>query len=572
MRRLLLALMLLLVATTIFATPTEQVSQAPGKTPGMMQSPGNIHYTTPTDVKWGTDLLVPLDASFTLALGANDDEYTDAITIPFTFVLYGTTYTQFYINNNGNISFDEGYSSYTPWGFPIEGFPMLAPFFGDVDTRGVGSGYVWYKIEANRIIVTWDHVGYFGARVDKLNTFQVIFSDGTDPAIGLGNNVAFSYGDMAWTTGDASGGTDGLGGEPATVGVNAGDGTLFSQTGRFDHQGYDYDGAYGNNDGVNWLTFIIFFYNVVEPEATLTIIPTTIENPIFEITLPTGVDPETDTVETFYASYPVVGSMDVNLPVGPGTWRAWIYHTGQWNQAAIFPFTGPGTLVFEDVPFGAKADVPILLEHEEQTLPVVLSSFSAILTSQNYVKLQWVTQSETGVSGYNIYRSLEQEVNSALLVSPLITATNLSYEQSYQFIDTEIYDPGLYYYWLQSRDFDGTSNFYGPVQVRFQPQDPGTESPNLPLVTDLLNAYPNPFNPSTSIRYTVSEATSVKLDIFNTRGQLIRSFMANPTEPGYYNQYWDGLDQAGNTLGSGVYMVRMTSAGSTFMKRVILSK
>ncbi|HOH46599.1 MAG TPA: FlgD immunoglobulin-like domain containing protein [Candidatus Cloacimonadota bacterium] len=572
MRRIVIAILLVFVTTTIFARLQDSPDNAAGKTPGVMQAPGNIHYTAPNDLKWGTDLLVPLDETFTLALEANDDGFTAPIEIPFNFVLYGTQYTQFYINNNGNISFLEGYSTYTPFGFPIDGYPMLAPFFGDVDTRGVGSGLVWYKIESNRIIVTWDHVGYFGARVDKLNTFQVIFSDGTDPAIGLGNNVAFSYGEMAWTTGDASGGTNGLGGTPATVGVNAGDGDLYSQTGRFDHQGYDYDGAYGNYDGVNWLTFIIFFYNVVEPVATLTIIPTDIENPMFEIELPTGVDPLTDTIETFYASYPVVGTMNVNLPVGPGTWRAWIYHTGAWHQAAIFPFTGPGTLVFEDVPFGAKADVPILLEHEEQTLPVVLSSFNAVLTTQNYVKLQWVTQSETGVSGYNIYRSLEQEVNSALLISPLITATNLSYEQSYQFIDTEIYDPGIYYYWLQSRDFDGTSNFFGPVQVRFQPQDPGGEIPSLPLVTDLLNAYPNPFNPSTSIRYSVSEATTVNLSIFNTRGQLIRSFTANPTEPGYYSQYWDGLDQAGNPMGSGVYLIKMTSSGSSFLKRVILSK
>jgi len=198
-------------------------------------------------------LIIPLDGSFSLAMPANDDSYTSEIPLQFNFSFYNQIFTSLYINNNGNLSFDSPYYNYTPYGFPVEGFPMVAPFWADVDTRGIGSGLVYYKSEPHRFIVTWDNVGYYPNYTDKLNTFQVIITDGTDPLIGIGNNVAFSYEQIQWTTGDASGGSGGFGGTAATVGINRGNGTNFAQVGRFDHPDYDYDGPYNNNDGVYYL-------------------------------------------------------------------------------------------------------------------------------------------------------------------------------------------------------------------------------------------------------------------------------------------------------------------------------
>lgn len=213
-------------------------------------------------------LLVPLDGTFT-TFPANDDGSLGPINLGFTFDFYGTTQSQVYINNNGNISFGAGYSTYTPTGFPVSGFPMIAPFWADVDTRGAGSGLCYYKLESSRLIVTWDAVGYFNSNFDKLNTFQLIITDGTDPLIGLGNNVAFSYDDMQWTTGDVSGGTNGFGGSPATVGINRGDGVDFALIGLFDHEGIDYDGPGGSNDGVSWLDCKTFAFDASDEDPIL---------------------------------------------------------------------------------------------------------------------------------------------------------------------------------------------------------------------------------------------------------------------------------------------------------------
>lgn len=205
-------------------------------------------------------LKVPLDASFSLAMGPNDDGSTGMLTLPFTFCMYGTSYTSYWINNNGNVTFTGSYGSFTSTGFPVGGPSMLAPFWADVDTRS-GLGEVWYRVEANRVVVIWNNTGYYSEHGDKRNTFELIFTNGLDPLIGVGNNVAFSFTTMQWTTGDFSGGSGGFGGTPATVGVNKGDGVLYAQVGRFDHAGTDYDGAGGANDGVGYLEGKYYTFN-----------------------------------------------------------------------------------------------------------------------------------------------------------------------------------------------------------------------------------------------------------------------------------------------------------------------
>ena len=191
----------------------------------------------------------------------DDDSAYDSIS--FTFLFYGIPYTDVYINNNGNLSFGALFSTYTAYGFPVSGYPMLGTFWADVDTRG-GYGDVYFKSipGKNTFVVTWDAVGYYSYQGDKRNTFQIAISDGTNPDLGLGNNVCFSYNDMQWTTGSASGGSGGFWGTPATVGVNKGDGVAFAQIGRFDHPGTDYDGPGGSADGVDYLDGQRFFFNI----------------------------------------------------------------------------------------------------------------------------------------------------------------------------------------------------------------------------------------------------------------------------------------------------------------------
>ncbi len=192
----------------------------------------------------------------------NDDWTTPIINLPFNFCFYGTTVTQVYLNNNGNVSIGAPYSTFTANTFPDPTYTMIAPFWGDVDTRAAGSGLVYYQLTATHLVVQWESVGYFGNHDDLLNTFQLIMTDGSDPLLPPGNNVQFCYRDMQWTTGDASGGSGGFGGTAATVGVNKGNGIDYIQIGLYDQAGAAYDGPFGANDGIDMLDNQTFLFNV----------------------------------------------------------------------------------------------------------------------------------------------------------------------------------------------------------------------------------------------------------------------------------------------------------------------
>lgn len=188
--------------------------------------------------------------------GNGDDGSYGPINLPFGFYLYGQTYTTAYININGNISFGSAISTFSSSPFPTTGPSMVAPFWADVDLRpnGPNLNKVQFKVTPTALYVNWTNVGYYNQQTDKLNSFQVIITNGVDQIVPNGANVSFCYGTMQWTTGGASGGNNGFGGTPANVGANKGDGVNYIQFGRFDHPGTDYNGPFGAPSGIGWLS------------------------------------------------------------------------------------------------------------------------------------------------------------------------------------------------------------------------------------------------------------------------------------------------------------------------------
>lgn len=169
-------------------------------------------------------------------LDANDDSSTPAVTLPFSIDFFGDEYTQLYVNNNGNVTFDGPQSTFTPFDFTISGIPMIAPFLADVDTTGSGSNVVMYgetEVDGRTAFcVNWVDVGYFGSHTDKLNSFQLLLVEQTTPG---DFDIVINYDRVLWETGDASGGSGGFGGTPAAAGWANGDGEHFDlRPGSFD--------------------------------------------------------------------------------------------------------------------------------------------------------------------------------------------------------------------------------------------------------------------------------------------------------------------------------------------------
>lgn len=192
----------------------------------------------------------------------NDDGSSPRLTLPFTFCFYGDTLNDsLFVNNNGNISFGAPYTTFSGQTFPNNQFVMIAPFWADVDTRDPGSNVVYMRRMPHYAIFKWHKVGYFPNQSDKLNSFMLVITDGTDVHVPNGLNVAFYYEDMQWTTGSASQGQNGFGGIPATVGANNGDNINYLQFGRFDQPGNAYDGPQNAFDGVDWLDDQTFVFS-----------------------------------------------------------------------------------------------------------------------------------------------------------------------------------------------------------------------------------------------------------------------------------------------------------------------
>jgi zinc carboxypeptidase/type IX secretion system substrate protein len=92
------------------------------------------------------------------------------------------------------------------------------------------------------------------------------------------------------------------------------------------------------------------------------------------------------------------------------------------------------------------------------------------------------------------------------------------------------------------------------------------------IMTKLKNNYPNPFNPLTSIDYSISEAGHVALQIFNVRGQLVRTLINEEQESGGYSELWNGTDDNSESVSSGIYFYKLTTENFSSTKKMILMK
>jgi beta-glucosidase len=95
---------------------------------------------------------------------------------------------------------------------------------------------------------------------------------------------------------------------------------------------------------------------------------------------------------------------------------------------------------------------------------------------------------------------------------------------------------------------------------------------DLPAEFWLGNNYPNPFNPSTTIEYKIPEASNVKLEIYNSIGELVATLINSFQNSGKYSIIWNGKDSRDNYVPSGVYFYRMSSDGLTLVKKMLLLK
>ena len=130
-------------------------------------------------------------------------------------------------------------------------------------------------------------------------------------------------------------------------------------------------------------------------------------------------------------------------------------------------------------------------------------------------------------------------------------------------------------------DAAGTGDgwYIDDVQVNFKPTHVEEEPAAVPQEFSLGQNYPNPFNPTTTVPFTVHGSrfmvrgpVHVNLSIYNLRGQLVRRLLDQEMQPGKYSVMWDGRNQDGKEVSSGIYLYRLSTEDARITKKMLLLK
>lgn len=170
------------------------------------------------------------------------------------------------------------------------------------------------------------------------------------------------------------------------------------------------------------------------------------------------------------------------------------------------------------------------------------------------IKISWGHSPEEDISHYVIYKGQRPEATTQIAQVPPTDST---------FFDFIFEESDIFYYRVAAVDSAGNVSDLSHAGVI-----------NLIKKGDFeLSAnYPNPFNPETHFSYTIAKNTEVNLVIFNYLGQKVKTLVSGNLPPGTYHVTWDGRNDVGNRVASGMYFVKMSAGGFQKVRQLLLQK
>jgi hypothetical protein len=219
----------------------------------------------------------------------------------------------------------------------------------------------------------------------------------------------------------------------------------------------------------------------------------------------------------------------------------------------------------------------------DNALPVTLSYFEARYFD-NVIIIRWVTESETNNLGFDIYRGKSkygpfEKINSSRIAGAGTTAS----QSKYEYIDEIDVAGNQYFYYIENLDFSGARSrsetipaISGPFG-KVKPEISRTSLLEQPVKFDVFQNFPNPFNPETWIPFQLPEAAYVTVKIYNVFGQTVRTIDLGQKGIGHYlskdeSIHWDGRNQNGELVPSGVYFYQFRAGKFMAMKKMLLVK
>ena len=214
----------------------------------------------------------------------------------------------------------------------------------------------------------------------------------------------------------------------------------------------------------------------------------------------------------------------------------------------------PYTYSFSEVESGYSVD---------NLVPGTPSGLLALFIGEDAVQLTWDAPVDDDFEYFRIFRSTESGFDPSG-IEPYSESINTL------FIDTEVSIDQAYYYILSAVDAnENESEFSEEVSATIVGIEEGEI---IPADFVLFNSFPNPFNPSTMIKYGLPYQADVTLIIYNLMGQEIMRWDEHDISAGYYSKTWNGTNKFGISVGSGMYVYRIIAGDFVQTRKMVLLK
>jgi hypothetical protein len=307
--------------------------------------------------------------------------------------------------------------------------------------------------------------------------------------------------------------------------------------------------------------------------------PSTISMTEYPGTNPPNIPPSADTTKIarrYYAfSFPGSGTgftCTVRLPYLQSEVRGtenlydiWSYGVSGWSNVGVSNIDMSANYIQQN---GLSGVTTLAIAEGGAALPIQLASFNAAPVPQSEdVVLTWTTLSETNNFGFFVEQSAGTLEGFADAPNGFVEGHGTTLDRHNYVWTARDVPPGVYYFRLRQVDLDGTIHYTEAVRVEVKVAT-GVDNARMPAVFALRQNFPNPFNPSTRIQFTVEERAQTKLQVYNLLGQEVATLFTGEAQPGQlYAVSFDG-----SSLPNGAYFYRLTSGEKTSLKKMILLK
>ncbi len=474
-----------------------------------------------------------------LSYGAETDDKSVLVNLPFDLVYYGQHYGAIIVCTNGFISPDTSridmggnfWAYFYNWSIPDPGncHAQISPFWDDLSFSGTTYGvYTWSDTTNHRFVIEWYHM-VNNYNLTTVETFEtIIYDPAYYPTLTGDSDLLYQYNTINNVDADQN---------YAAVGIESWD---------------ELTGIQYTND------------NTYSPGAS-----TLANGMAILVTTNTGRGGIKGTVTLDGAA----DNSGARVAASSGQYRI---------TDAI------GAYWLRDVPPGVislKAEASGYFPEFRDSVTIPTNSFVAGIDDTLYgcpvptnlaasdsfdldIHLNWDAISDSRLAGYNIYRSRFEAGGYAKLNAAPISSPSYSDVPG---------DTSIYWYKVSAVYAASgweTESFLSAQDSGRQRQITGISGDGtaLPKQFFLAQNYPNPFNPTTVISYGLPKNADVKIDVFNLLGQRVLTLVDGRQQAGFKSVIWDGKDGAGNAVASGVYFYKIDAGSFKDSRKMIMLK